>query len=64
MVFTFLSSGTVEPLTNGFYRVTVRHGFMQEPNVPHALEACAAHGPEVDLDTDRLLAPPARISDG
>ncbi|MEZ4298456.1 MAG: potassium transporter Kup [Polyangiaceae bacterium] len=39
---------TVEPLTHGFYRVTVRYGFMQEPNVPLALAACAAHGLKTD----------------
>jgi KUP system potassium uptake protein len=28
---------TVEPLEQGFYRVKVRYGFMEEPNLPHVL---------------------------
>ena len=28
----------VETVDEGFYRVTVRYGFMQDPNIPHALE--------------------------
>jgi KUP system potassium uptake protein len=29
---------TVEPLGQGFYQVTVHYGFMEEPNLPRALE--------------------------
>lgn len=30
----------VEPLAEGFYRVSLRYGFMQTPNVPRALQRC------------------------
>ena len=35
---------TVEKLTDGFWRVTVRVGFMENPAVPAILDGCAAHG--------------------
>ena len=41
----------VEPLVPGFWRVTMSFGFMEQPDVPDALERCAAHGLEVDLFT-------------
>jgi KUP system potassium uptake protein len=41
---------TVEKLTDGFWRVTVRIGFMEKPAVPQILEACAAHGLPVKLE--------------
>lgn len=34
----------------GIYRITVRYGFMQEPNVPVALKLCNKLGLEIDLD--------------
>src|SRR5205085_11813952 len=34
----------VEPLTGGFYRVTMRYGFMQTPDVPNALAAAGRLG--------------------
>ena len=37
----------VEAVDEGFYRVTVRYGFMQDPNIPHALEL--ADHPGLDL---------------
>lgn len=40
----------VEPLDLGFYRLTVRYGFMQSPNVPVALRLCEHFGLDVDLD--------------
>jgi KUP system potassium uptake protein len=40
----------VEPLTDGFWRVTVRVGFMEKPEVPPILAGCAAHGLPVNLD--------------
>ncbi len=39
----------VEPLPHGFYRVTVRYGFMQDPDVPRALAACKGFGLTIDL---------------
>lgn len=38
-------------LEQGFSRVTVNYGFMQNPNVPVALRGCEAYGLKVDLDT-------------
>lgn len=39
------------PLRNGFYRVFVRYGFMQEPNLLMALARLRRYGLELDLDT-------------
>ena len=39
----------VEKLGKGFHRVTVGYGFMDEPDVPRALERCRAHAVPVDL---------------
>jgi KUP system potassium uptake protein len=36
-------------LGKNFYRVTAHYGFMQEPNVPAALELCAEHGLSFDM---------------
>jgi KUP system potassium uptake protein len=41
----------IEPLGQGFSRVTIRYGFMEEPHVPLALERLNAQGAELDLDT-------------
>jgi KUP system potassium uptake protein len=38
----------VEKLGKGFHRVAVSHGFMDEPDMPGALELCRAHGLAVD----------------
>jgi KUP system potassium uptake protein len=35
---------SVEVVDEGFYRVTVRYGFMQDPNIPHALELVKQEG--------------------
>ena len=56
---------TVEPLVPGFWRVTILFGFMERPDVPGALNQCAAHGLEVDLFTtsffiDRQTVIPTR----
>lgn len=40
----------VTKLEMGFYRVIVRYGFMQSPNVPVALRQCETYGLAVDLD--------------
>jgi KUP system potassium uptake protein len=41
----------LEPLGQGFYRVALRYGFMQEPDVPAALFIVA--GPDFPIDLDR-----------
>ncbi len=38
----------VTELSNGFYRVNIRTGFMQQTNVPLALAACARQGLVID----------------
>ena len=38
-----------QQMGNGFYRVTVHYGFKDEPNLPHDLESCAAHGLTFDM---------------
>jgi KUP system potassium uptake protein len=43
----------VAPLGAGFFQVVVSYGFMDEPDVPRALELCRARG---------LRADPTRIS--
>jgi KUP system potassium uptake protein len=40
----------VEPLGQGFYRFTLRYGFMEEPDVPAALGAAAEHGLPIDFE--------------
>lgn len=40
----------VEDLGNGFYWVTARYGFMQDPSVPDILERAKGHGLEVRLE--------------
>ncbi|MGZ9105211.1 MAG: potassium transporter Kup [Rhodoplanes sp.] len=36
-------------LGSGFYRLVIRYGFMQTPDVPEALAACKAYGLKFDL---------------
>ena len=55
----------VERLGKGFFRVKARYGFMEEPNVPAALEGCRRHGLAIDpmatsyfLGSETLLASP------
>jgi KUP system potassium uptake protein len=40
----------VEPLGQGFFRITLRYGFMEEPDVPDALAAGAKHGLPIDFE--------------
>jgi KUP system potassium uptake protein len=40
----------VEPLGHGFFRVTLRYGFMEEPDVPGALLAGAEHNLPIDVE--------------
>ena len=35
---------SVEDLGEGFFRVTARYGFVQNPDVPSALRRCKEHG--------------------
>ncbi len=41
----------IEPLGQGFSKVTIRYGFMEEPNVPLALERLNEQGAALDLLT-------------
>jgi KUP system potassium uptake protein len=48
---------TVSPLGHEFYQVDVRWGFMNEPDVPHALELCRSQGLACTLmDTSYFLS--------
>jgi len=35
---------TLTDLGSGFYRLVIRYGFMQTPDVPAALAACTSYG--------------------
>jgi len=37
-------------LGSGFYRVVLRYGFMQTPNIPSELDACAKLGLQLEMD--------------
>jgi KUP system potassium uptake protein len=39
----------VEGIAEGFYRITVRYGFVQEPDIPKVLRLCKAFGLEFDV---------------
>lgn len=46
----------VDRFAKGFYRVIIRYGFMEAPNIPAALELCASKGLEVSvMDTSFFL---------
>jgi KUP system potassium uptake protein len=40
---------TVERISDGFWRVGLRFGFMETPNVPRALAAARRHGLKIDM---------------
>jgi KUP system potassium uptake protein len=40
----------ISPLGQGFFRVTLRYGFMEEPDVPAALVEASARGFTIDLE--------------
>ncbi len=44
------SGSLVEKLGKGFYRVVVSYGFVDDPDVPRALELCRPHGVPIDLE--------------
>ncbi len=47
----------VQSLGHGFYQVDVSWGFMNEPNVPHALALCRSHGLSVEpMETSYFLS--------
>lgn len=55
----------IEPLEQGFYRLFVRYGFAESPDLPHAMEAAAAQGLPVDptdmtyfIGRETLIVPP------
>ena len=41
----------VQPLRNNFFRVIVRYGFKDEPDIPKALELCEQYGLSFDMMT-------------
>ncbi|MGH8163444.1 MAG: KUP/HAK/KT family potassium transporter, partial [Rhodanobacteraceae bacterium] len=47
----------IEDLSHGFYRVTLRFGFAEDPDVPAALDNCATRGVGFDMmDTTFFLS--------
>jgi KUP system potassium uptake protein len=46
----FAERHVIESLGHGIYRIQIRLGFMQTPDIPVALKSCKMHGFEVDLD--------------
>lgn len=55
----------VEPLKEGFHRVSLRYGFMQDPDVPRALEGVKIGGRKFDLmDTTFFLGRETLIPKG
>jgi KUP system potassium uptake protein len=55
----------VENLGEGFYRVQAHYGFMQTPNVPEVIRACARHGlPARMQDTSFFLGRERLITTG
>jgi KUP system potassium uptake protein len=46
----------VQPMQNQFWQVRLDYGFMEQPNIPAALEGCAANGLEFNpMDTSFFL---------
>jgi KUP system potassium uptake protein len=55
----------IEPLEQGFYRLFVRYGFAESPDLPHAMQMAADHGLPVDpadityfVGRETLIVPP------
>jgi KUP system potassium uptake protein len=47
---------TVQPMGNAFWQVRLRYGFMEQPNIPEALEWCAEQGLDFEpMDTSFFL---------
>ncbi|HLD09116.1 MAG TPA: KUP/HAK/KT family potassium transporter, partial [Methylophilaceae bacterium] len=54
---------TVEKLPQEFYRVLIRYGFKDDPDLPRELALCAAQGLELDaMDTSYFVGKEALIS--
>ena len=41
---------SVQPLGQGMFNMRVQYGFMEDPNVPEALQQASQHGLQIDLD--------------
>jgi KUP system potassium uptake protein len=55
----------VEKLAKGFFRITGRYGFMEEPNVPELLGLCAEKGMEFKMqDTTFFLSSETILASG
>jgi KUP system potassium uptake protein len=46
----------VRPIAEGFTRLTIRFGFMEDNDVPRVLKECAAHGLAFDLEQTTFFA--------
>ena len=47
---------SLQPMKNQFWQVMLYYGFMEQPNIPAALERCAADGLEFNpMDTSFFL---------
>ncbi len=46
---------TIEQLTDGFYRVTARCGFMEDPDVPEILDRCREKGLDVRTEASTFF---------
>ena len=56
---------SVEMLPSEFYRVTIRYGFKDDPDVPRELQQCAAHGLVLDeMDTSYFIGKESLIAVG
>ena len=52
---------TIKDLTKNFYRLSIRYGFMEVPDIPLALESCAAKGLSFDMMTTSFFISRAMI---
>jgi KUP system potassium uptake protein len=51
----------IKDLTKNFYRLSIRYGFMEVPDIPMALESCAAKGLAFDMMTTSFFISRAMI---
>jgi KUP system potassium uptake protein len=51
----------IKDLTKNFYRLSIRYGFMEVPDIPIALESCAAKGLAFDMMTTSFFISRAMI---